>query len=212
MMQEAILPAAYLGSLYYYANLVARQCTIDRHSHYQKQTCANRCSIVTANGMQHLTIPVEKPAPHTPVHDIRISDHLPWQQLHWRAIESAYSSSPFFEYFRDDYIGFYLRKHTFLIDFNIEIQEKTLELMNFSTSNISLSDDYIETTTSGTIDLRETLNPKKFDVSLHDNLQHPYYQVFDSRFGFVPNMSIIDLLFNMGNESRIYLRKIIEGL
>lgn len=210
-MQRAILPPAYLGNIFYYANLVSRQCIIDRDAHYIKQTYANRCRIITSNGTHDLIIPVVKPESHTPLRDIRISDHLPWQQLHWRAIESAYSSSPFFEYFRDDYMPFFEKKQIFLIDFNMAIQQKTLELLNFKDTNISLSDHYIKDTTSDTIDYRETLNPKKFDVSLYCNLQYPYYQVFDDRFGFTPNLSVIDLLFNMGNEARIYLRNIIES-
>jgi hypothetical protein len=203
-----ILPLTYLGNILYYAHLTSGRCTIDIHSNYIKQTYTNRCSIISANGIQDLTIPIIKPKEKTPIKDIRISSHDNWQQLHWRAIQSAYNSTPFYEYFCDDYLPFYQKKWDFLLDFNLKIQEKTLELLNFQKIEPYLSDTYIEKSNFNTKDLREVINPKKFDVSLYNNLNTPYYQIFNQKFGFMPNLSIIDLLFNMGNEARIYLKKI----
>ena len=207
-MGTIILPTTYLGNLLYYTHLIQDNSIIDVHSHYAKQTYTNRCTILSTNGPQDLTIPVVKPKDKTPIKDIRISTHDNWQQLHWRAIQSAYNSTPFFEYFCDDYAPFYEKKWDFLLDFNLEIQQKTLELLNFINIPITLSDSYIKPQNFNTKDLREVINPKKFDVSLYNNLSTPYYQIFDSKFGFTPNLSIIDLLFNMGNESRIYLKNI----
>ena len=207
-MGTIILPTTYLGNLLYYTHLIQDNSMIDVHSHYAKQTYTNRCTILSTNGPQDLTIPVVKPKDKTPIKDIRISTHDNWQQLHWRAIQSAYNSTPFFEYFCDDYAPFYEKKWDFLLDFNLEIQQKTLELLNFINIPITLSDSYIEPQNFNTKDLREVINPKKFDVSLYNNLSTPYYQIFDSKFGFTPNLSIIDLLFNMGSESRIYLKNI----
>ena len=204
-----LLPLTYLGNILYYAHLIQGESTIDQHSHYIKQTYTNRCSILTANGVQDLTIPIIKPKEKTPIKEIRISEHDNWQQLHWRTIQSAYNSSPFFEYFCDDYAPFYAKKYDFLLDFNLEIQQKTLELLNFTKIDFSLSDSYIETTNFNTTDLREVINPKKFNVTLYKNLSTPYYQIFDQKFGFTPNLSIIDLLFNMGNEARIYLKNLM---
>lgn len=206
-MKPTIIPLAYLGSIYYYACLAKQSTITDVHSHYIKQSAANRCSILTSNGVQTLSIPVEK-NDKTPIKDIRISTHDNWQQLHWRAIESAYSSSPFFEYFCDDYLPFFKKKWNFLLDFDLGIEEKTLELLNFKQVTTELSTRYIEETEEGIIDYRKELQPKKFDVSLHKDLYTPYYQVFDSRYGFTPNMSIIDLLFNMGNESKLYINRL----
>ena len=207
-MGTIILPTTYLGNLLYYTHLIQDNSIIDVHSHYAKQTYTNRCTILSTNGPQDLTIPVVKPKDKTPIKDIRISTHDNWQQLHWRAIQSAYNSTPFFEYFCDDYAPFYEKKWDFLLDFNLEIQQKTLELLNFINIPITLSDSYIEPQNFNTKDLREVINPKKFDVSLYNNLNTPYYQIFNQKFGFMPNLSIIDLLFNMGNEARIYLKKI----
>lgn len=206
-MKPTIIPLAYLGSIYYYACLAKHGTITDVHSHYVKQSAANRCSILTSNGVQTLSIPVEKNE-KTPVKDIRISTHDNWQQLHWRAIESAYSSSPFFEYFCDDYLPFFKKKWNFLLDFDLQIEEKTLELLNLTQVTPELSTRYIEETEEGIIDYRKELQPKKFDVSLHKDLFTPYYQVFDSKYGFTPNMSVIDLLFNMGNESKLYLNRL----
>ena len=205
---NSILPLTYLGNILYYAHLIQNNSIIDIHSHYVKQTYTNRCAIITANGIQDLTIPVIKPKEKTPIKDIRISTHDNWQQLHWRAIQSAYNSTPFFEYFCDDYAHFYEKKWDFLLDFNLEIQQTTLDLLNFPKIEFSLSNSYIETSNFNTKDLREVINPKKFNVTLYKNLNTPYYQTFDSKFGFTPNLSIIDLLFNMGNEARIYLKNI----
>lgn len=206
--QNNILPLTYLGNILYYANLIKGNCIIDIHSYYLKQTYTNRCSILTANGIQDLTIPVIKPKEKTAIKDIRISTHDNWQQLHWRTIQSAYNSTPFFEYFCDDYIHFYEKKWDFLLDFNLELQQKTLELLNFTKINFYLSNSYIESSNFNAKDLREVINPKKFNVTLYKNLNTPYYQNFNSKFEFTPNLSIIDLLFNMGNESRIYLKQI----
>lgn len=205
---STILPLTYLGNILYYIHLIKGECTIDIHSHYIKQTYTNRCTILSTNGPQDLTIPIIKPKEKTAIKDIRISSHDNWQQLHWRTIQSAYNSTPFFEYFCDDYAPFYAKKYDFLLDFNLETQQKTLELLNFRKIDYSLSDSYIEATNFNTKDLREVINPKKFNVTLYDELNNPYYQIFDSKFGFTPNLSIIDLLFNMGNESRIYLKSL----
>ena len=205
---STILPLTYLGNILYYIHLIKGEYTIDIHSHYIKQTYTNRCTILSTNGPQDLTIPIIKPKEKTAIKDIRISSHDNWQQLHWRTIQSAYNSTPFFEYFCDDYAPFYAKKYDFLLDFNLETQQKTLELLNFTKIDFSLSDSYIEATNFNTKDLREVINPKKFNVTLYDELNNPYYQIFDSKFGFTPNLSIIDLLFNMGNESRIYLKSL----
>ena len=207
-LNSTIIPLTYLGNILYYTHLIQGGCTIDIHSHYVKQTYTNRCTIITANGRQDLTIPIIKPKEKTPIKDIRISTHDNWQQLHWRTIQSAYNSTPFFEYFCDDYAPFYEKKWDFLLDFNLNIQQKTLELLNFHKIEFTLSESYIEQANFITKDLREMINPKKFDVSLYNDLTTPYYQNFNQKFGFIPNLSIIDLLFNMGNEARIYLKNL----
>jgi hypothetical protein len=148
-----------------------------------------------------LSIPVEKPSGEKILtRDIRISEHNDWQIHHWRSIESAYNSTPFFEFYKDDLLLFYEKKWDFLWDFNLEIQNKVLELLDLK-PDILLTKEYHPVLLEKVIDLRESIHPKK-DNSIEVK---PYYQVFEQRFGFQPNLSIIDLLFNMGNEAQLII-------
>jgi len=196
------LTSAYLAPVEYYVAFVkAEKIYLEQCDCYQKQTYRNRCHIAAANGIMALSIPVEKSKNEKILmRDVRISEHNDWQIQHWRSIESAYNSTPFFEYYKDDLLPFYEKKWNFLWDFNLDIQAKILELLDFQPI-IKLTEEYQPTLNNTILDLRESIHPKK--NSLFEN--KPYYQVFDQRFGFRPNLSIIDLLFNMGNESQLII-------
>ena len=197
-----LLSTAYLAPIEYYVVLAnSERILLEQHEYYQKQSYRNRCRIATANGIMDLSIPVDS-AGKTPIRDIRISDHNNWQTLHWRSIETAYNSSPFFEYYADDFRPFFEKKWLFLWDFNLALFNKTLELLDIETK-IELTEQYKPETSDNFLDLRATIHPKK-EISL---LLKPYYQVFETKFGFMPNMSIIDLLFNMANEAQLILKK-----
>ena len=197
-----LLSTAYLAPIEYYVVLAnSERILLEQHEYYQKQSYRNRCRIATANGIMDLSIPVDS-AGKTPIRDIRISDHNNWQTLHWRSIETAYNSSPFFEYYADDFRPFFEKKWLFLWDFNLALFNKTLELLDIETK-IELTEQYKPETCDNFLDLRAAIHPKK-EISL---LLKPYYQVFETKFGFMPNMSIIDLLFNMANEAQLILKK-----
>ena len=198
-MRNICLSSAYLAPVEYYSEIAkADVVLIESHDYYLKQTYRNRCLIAAANGSMTLSIPVEKvSAEKILTRDIRISEHNDWQLNHWRSIESAYNSTPFFEYYKDDLFPFYEKKWTYLMDFNLEIQSKIMDLLNLNTK-IQLTGTYKNILDDTFLDLREAIHPKKEN---HSENCKPYYQVFDQRFGFQPNLSIIDLLFNMGNES-----------
>lgn len=200
-----LLSTAYLAPVSYYAVLTnSENVLFENFDSYEKQTYRNRCEIATANGLMALSIPVEKSSSEKVLtRDIRISTHHSWQNHHWRAIESAYNSSPFFEYYVDDFFPFYTKNWTFLWDFNFEIQNKVLELLDFEIV-VQHSTEYRKTVENTTIDLRNSFHPKMPNTLVETQ---PYYQVFAQRYGFLPNLSIIDLLFNMGNESQLILRK-----
>ncbi|MFV0420055.1 MAG: WbqC family protein [Dysgonomonas sp.] len=204
------LSSAYLAPIQYYAKLLsAEHLFIEQNDSYLKQTYRNRCTIVSANGEISLSIPVvHSSKDKTLMKDIRIAEHGNWQHMHWNAIISAYNSTPFFEYYQDDFYPFYHKKYAFLFDFNEELRTLILQLLNIEPPHIDYTKEYKTDFSENEIDLREIIHPKK-DWSIIDPTftPTPYYQVFTQKFGFIPNMSIIDLLFNMGNESELILAK-----
>lgn len=220
-MTTAILSSTYFGPIQWYQKLHRTQaCVVERYDHFVKQTYRNRCLIATTNGIQALSIPVEGPAKEgaslskTVMKDIRISDHGNWRHLHWNALLSAYGESPFFEYYADDIRPFYEKRWEYLFDFNMEITQMMCELLDVR-ANISTTDHYLlpqGATTEDELpmksgffdDFREVIRPKHPlpDASFEPR---PYYQVYQQKHGFLPNLSILDLLFNMGNEAILYL-------
>jgi hypothetical protein len=202
-MKSVFLSTAYLAPVEYYMQLNNLGCiVIEKMDSYVKQTYRNRCVIATANGLQTLSIPVVKPDFHKCyTKDIRIADHGSWRHLHWNAIVSAYNSSPFFEYYADDFYPFYEKKYDFLFDFNKQLRELICSLLDIY-PDVSYSTCYEVNIKSDGADLREAIHPKK---EFHTKRFKPYCQVFESKYGFQPNLSIIDLLFNMGPEAILFL-------
>lgn len=204
-MNQVLLSNAYLAPVRYYSVLYRFQhITIEQHCHYQKQTYRNRCQIATANGIQTLSVPIEKPETlKCLTKDIRIASHGNWQHLHWNAIVSAYNSSPFFEYYEDDFRPFYEKDFSFLVDFNENLREMICRLLDIDVQ-VEYSSEY-EAAFQG-FDLREAIHPKReYEGEVPDIPLQPYYQVFQEKFGFQENLSIVDLLFNMGPESMLFL-------
>lgn len=206
-MQTVLLSSLYLAPVQYYSKLFrAEKAIIETHDNYQKQSYRNRCVIAAANGALSLSIPIEKPnGLKCKMKDIRIAEHGNWQHLHWNAIISAYNSTPFFDYYKDDFARFYEDKFIFLFDLNEQLRALICNLLDIDVP-IIYSTDFIKTTSTNTFDFRESIHPKKNWKELDlDFKARPYYQVFGDKNGFIVNTSIIDLLFNMGNESRLYL-------
>lgn len=218
IMSQALLSSTYFGPIQWYQKLCRYDKTrIEAHDSFMKQTYRNRCLIATTAGIQALTVPVERTADggmadsqSTPgkclMRDVRISDHGNWRHLHWNALASAYGESPFFEYYADDLRPFFERKWTFLYDFNMEICLKMCELIGIDPA-IEPTSEYIpagDARLAGTDDFRDVIRPKH---PLPDDGFAPrrYYQVYERKHGFISNLSILDLLFNMGNESVLYL-------
>lgn len=204
-MTTSLLSSAYCAPIQWFQKLNRYDAVIiEQHDNFLKQTFRNRCVIATANGTQTLTIPVEKSdGDKCLMRDIRISDHGNWRRLHWNALATAYGDSPFFDYYADDLRPFYEKRFAFLLDFNMQMTAKLCELLDI-TPNISLSEGYVKDVDSGVDDFREVIRPKH-PMPDADFIPKPYYQVYAQRHGFIPNLSILDLLFNMGNEAVFYL-------
>lgn len=202
---EVLLSSAYFAPIQWYQKLNRYDsCLIEQHDNFVKQTYRNRCVIASANGPQTLSIPVEKfESLKCPMKDVRISDHDNWRHQHWNALLSSYGESPFFEYYEDDIRPFFERKWTYLYDFNWEITLKMCELIDIMPC-MRRTDAYLMDIPDGTVDFREIIRPKRPGVDC-DFVPRRYYQVYQQKFGFLPNLSILDLLFNEGNESVLYL-------
>ena len=213
---SAILSTTYFGPVQWYQKLYRYgRVLIEQHETFAKQTYRNRCLIAAANGVQTLTVPIHHPecadAENGSLHlvkCIRISDHGNWRHLHWQALQSAYGESPFFEYYEDDLRPFFTEHHwEYLIDFNEDIRIKMCELLDIH-PQISLTKEYspanIHHPHAVCSDFREVITPKH-PIDDAEFTARPYYQVYRQKHGFLPNLSILDLLLNMGPESIFYM-------
>jgi len=202
-----LLSTTYFGPVQWYQKLHrADQVLIERHESFLKQTYRNRCLIATAQGIQALTVPVTAPdGGERGIAHMRISDHGNWRHLHWQAITSAYGDSPFLEYYEDDLRPFFFeRQWEYLFDFNYDICQKICELIDIRPKLATTQTFMKEVDDSRLVDYRTIICPKH---PAEDPLfqPQPYYQVFSRQHGFLPNLSILDLLLNMGPESVFYL-------
>ena len=210
-MSTVLLQTTYFGPIQWYQKLYRYdQTLIEQYDSYQKQTYRNRCIIATANGLQALTVPVE----HTPltshhsplVKDLRISDHNQWRRVHWNALQSAYSESPFFDYYADDIRPFFEKKYEFLVDFNESIRQTVCDLLDIQ-PKVEYTSSFLSPLTSRLSpldDFRDVINAKHPQADANFQPRR-YWQVFEGKHGFLANLSILDLLFNMGNEAIFYL-------
>ena len=201
----SLLSSAYFGPVQWYQKLNrSAHCLIECHDHFIKQTYRNRCIIAATNGLQARTVPIERyEGAHCEMRNIRISSHGSWRHLHWNALQSAYGESPFFEFYADDLRPFFEHRWDFLVDFNMEITKKMCELLDIHPC-ITFTDAYVMDVQEGVTDYRDVIRPKH---PLPDTAFQPrrYYQVYEQKHGFQPNLSILDLLFNEGPEAVLYL-------
>lgn len=177
------MTTAYLPSINWWRNWLNEEMPeIDVNAPFDKHLAMNWCNIDAPNGELRLTVPIQKlENKRQPVKDIKISSHGDWQHKHWHALQSSYYNSPFFEYYQDDFEPLYTRDYTFLVDFNHDLIEVCKNLMNIDSDSI------------------------KHRLSNNTTDFKTYYQVFDRKHGFLPNLSIFDLIMNMGPESPLYI-------
>ena len=204
---ELLSHPLYLAPVPLYAQLYnCDALVVNGDEPFVKQTYRNRAVIATENGAQSLTIPVIHDGGRTAMRDVRISEHGNWRHQHWNAMVSAYRKSPFFDYYAVDFAHFYEERDGVLMDFNLRLHRVISELLGLE-REVDVIDN--EHKAKEFIDLRNIAEPKAL-ANITGYTANPYYQVFAQRNGFIPNLSIVDLLFNMGPEGLIVLRDSCE--
>ncbi len=201
-MNNILIHPSYFPSISHFVAIAkADLVTFEIDDNFQKQTNRNRMYIYSPNGIQLLNIPIKhsKDA-HQKTKDVKLETAFDWQKQHFKSLEAAYRTSPFFEYFEDDILPIFEQKHTFLMDLNYQ----TMEIVS---KCLRLDFDFNETTeyfhnVQDKTDLRHLINGKK-DSSVFE----PYTQVFGEKHGYINNLSILDLLFNEGRYALDYLKK-----
>ncbi|MBL7920466.1 MAG: WbqC family protein [Bacteroidia bacterium] len=207
---NVLLSTAYWPNLhYFYYVLNSDTLVIENFENYQKQSFRNRTQILSANGKLDLSIPVKKLHTKELIKDVEISYTENWQNNHWRAITSAYKNSPYFDFFEDEIHYFYNKEFKFLMELNTEQLKLVLKLLKLK-KEIAFTSAF-EKEPASLIDLRNSIHPKlnfTDDGKVSPTLNTPYYQTFESKFPFHPNLSILDLLFNKGLETTTYLKNL----
>lgn len=191
-----VLPSYYLPPVSWFARMLNSDepILVEQWANYRKQTLHNRCWIDSPNGKLALSVPIDRSTfvgGKCLMKDVQVSEHSDWQRQHWYALESSYFNSPFFEYLQDDFHPIYLKRWKWLMDLNETLVSTCLELLDASSVTLGKTDAYVPTSDD--------------ECPL---LSREYYQVFKNKHGFQPDLSIIDLIFNMGPESILYLKNI----
>lgn len=203
MSKSIILSASYLPPISYFHAISKNEgdIVLDKYEHFPKQTYRNRTRIATANGVLDLIVPIQHGRKERiAMKDVKINYDHDWQRLHWLSIQTAYRSSPYFEFYEDEFRPFYENKYELLFDFNemqLQLILKCLKLKRTLAYTEKFEKEYPEA-----LDLRNVIHPKKESLLPSPK---PYYQLFEERNGFLPDLSVLDLIFNQGPQSKNYL-------
>ena len=208
-MEKILIHPTYFPNIISFANILyADEVLFEISDYYEKQTYRNRMHIQSANALQKLSVPVT----HTKkdgkqfYKEVKISFEFNWPKLHWRSLETAYRTSPYFEFYEDDIKPLFFEKKEKLVEFNIEAIKKIMEILGVPFS-FKLTDKYLKNRPEYK-DLRFLANAKT-NLQVYHELPE-YYQLFSDRYGFMPNLSLLDLLFMKGPESTDYLKEVYE--
>jgi len=205
-----LLSTAYFPNIQYFSKIENyTDILIEQHENYVKKSFRNRCEILAANGKLALSVPIEKStAEKIKITDVKIDYSENWQKNHLKALESAYALSPFYEFYIDDLIPIFEKKYEYLFDLNIDILKTVFDIIGIK-KQIKLTDSFIEIDEQNQNDFRFSIHPKKQMQKLDNKfVAKKYIQTFSDKFEFIPNLSILDLIFNLGSESLEYLHKI----
>ena len=201
---NAILHPTYFPSISHFVVMAqSENITFEIEDNFQKQTNRNRTYIYSPNGIQLLNIPIKHSKENRQkTKDIRIDKDFDWQKQHFKSFEAAYRSSPFFEFFEDDIRPIFEKKHEFLLDLNFEALEIVFKCLRMKVEYSETTEYFHEVDHNTSRDFRHLVEGKK-DTSEFGK----YTQVFDDKFGFINNLSVLDLLFNEGKYAIDYLRE-----
>ena len=199
MVQKIMVPP-YFGPISCWKQIINSTILWDVHQNYVKQTYRNRTFIHSANGLQKLTVPVKHSKIKFSMLEAKIDNTIAWQKNHWRSIQTAYSSSPFFEFYKDSLEQVYNKKYTYLVKFNFDMIKLVFEWLDIEIK-LKLSKEY-KVVYDDSLDLRKKIENQKHSISKNKI----YNQVFFEKNGFLNDLSIIDLIFNEGPNSLSYLK------
>ena len=206
MKPPILVSITYFGPIQYYAKWVSdHPVCLEAHENYLKQTFRNRCIIASANGRLNLTVPVvREERSKIPIREVRIDYSSPWQKNHLRALESAYRKSPFFDFYIDELLPLFRKRPAFLFDLDLEISHVLCPILKIKTE-LSLTCEYVGGG-SNPLDFRESIAPgeKWPDPGFSPPL---YSQNFAEKYGFLENLSILDLLFQTGPDAEDILKE-----
>jgi hypothetical protein len=201
-MKTLLHPSYFPSISHFVAMSQAEHINFEIEDNFQKQTNRNRTYIYSPNGIQLLNIPIKhSKQAHQKTKDVRIENDFDWQKQHFKSLEAAYRSSPFFEYFEDDLLPFFEKKHVFLMDLNFETIAIASKCLRMKLEYTQTTEFFADLDNKEIVDFRILVNGKK------DNSQfETYTQVFDDKHGFLNNLSVLDLIFNEGRYALDYLK------
>lgn len=200
-MNPLLHPSYFPSISHYVAMAQADTITFEMEDNFQKQTNRNRTYIYSPNGIQLLNIPIKhSKEKHQKTKDIKLETAFDWQKQHFKSLEAAYRTSPFFEYFEDALLPIYSKKHTFLMDLNFETMEIVSKCLAMPFSYQKTTEYFHEVENHN--DFRALVNGKKDGAIFKE-----YTQVFGEKHGFINNLSVLDLIFNEGRFALDYLKQ-----
>ena len=205
-MREVLLPSTYFGSIDYFEKIINYDLVrIEHCEHFEKQTLRNRCIISGPNGLLNLSIPILHKGERQIIKNVKIASDENWQKLHWRSIQTAYRSSPYFEFYEHDLAPLFEKYYEYLVTFNTDCLSLIINFLQLNNKSFNVTSEY-KKEYNDTEDLRKKFSPKT-QKEIGKNMPR-YIQVFEDRNDFTPNLSILDLLFNEGPTSIDYLKNL----
>ena len=206
-MNSILIHPAYFGSILQFCHIAqAEELVFENEDNYQKQTYRNRQYIYGANAKLLLNIPIKhtgKKNIRQKYKEVKIENDFKWQIIHWRSLETAYRTSPFFEFYEDELIHLYEKEYKYLLDFNYDCFEAVSECLQLEKEYRKTEEYQLEILEEKIQDKRYLIDAKRKQLPTLET----YTQVFEDKFGFIPNLSILDLLFNEGPNSLNYLQQ-----